>query len=99
LKIRILQPKTRNNEKAKSQIFALNSNMSNVDIETIMDAEEFIQSTIPQDKKHVGERTLLKCIGSLCGGTEFDPDAPGCAAHLQYCPECNAAIRALLNSE
>jgi hypothetical protein len=42
------------------------------DIETIENAKEFIQSTIDAVKKDGSCSTKLRCIGTLCGGVEFD---------------------------
>lgn len=66
------------------------------DIETIENAKEFIQSTIDAVKKDGSRSTKLRCIGTLCGGVEFDSSQAGCAPLLHYCVKCNEAIRAEL---
>lgn len=68
--------------------------MTKEDIETITNARDFIQSTLDAVRKDANTSTKLRCIGTLCGGEEFDSTQVGCAALLHYCAKCNEAIRA-----
>lgn len=69
------------------------SNMNKEDIETISNAQDFIQSTVDAVKQNGNCSTKLRCIGTLCGGVEFDSTQAGCAPLLHYCSECYEAIR------
>ena len=74
--------------------------MENEDIETIENAEEFIQSTISAGSVTSHNGDTLRCIGTLCcSHCEFNVEDPGCAAHLSYCPQCNDAIRKELHGK
>ena len=70
--------------------------MTKPDIDAIEDAASFIQCTIDAKKRDATKTKKLTCVGTLCGGSEFDSADPGCCALLHFCAACNAAIRAEL---
>jgi hypothetical protein len=51
--------------------------MTKPDIDAIEDAASFIQCTIDAKKRDATKTKKLTCIGTLCGGSEFDSADPG----------------------